>query len=122
MRLGRCIGNFVRIDDATLCASRGKYTRMCVEVDLTEPLLVKFQLRRRIERIEYEGMHLVCFECGYYGHRGDICGVSKETDYAYSPIVEVEANGSGLKCGTIALDKDDGVGIQWMFRQKLSTV
>lgn len=51
---------------------------MCVEVDITKPLLSKFKLRRRIRRIEYEGIHLICFNCGVYGHRDDQCRINGE--------------------------------------------
>lgn len=27
--------------------------------------------RKRIRRIEYEGLHLVCYHCGCYGHKED---------------------------------------------------
>ncbi|XP_038687586.1 uncharacterized protein LOC119986972 [Tripterygium wilfordii] len=73
MRVGEKIGKPVKIDDATDSVSRGKFARLCVEVDLTKPLLAKFKLRRRVRRIEYEGIHLVCFKCGCYGHRQDTC-------------------------------------------------
>ncbi|KAJ9187288.1 hypothetical protein P3X46_002761 [Hevea brasiliensis] len=63
------IGVPIRIDDITLGVSPGKFARMCVKVDLTKPLLSKFKFRRRIHKIEYEGINLICFECGVYGHR-----------------------------------------------------
>jgi predicted metal-binding protein len=44
-----------------------------MEVDLTKPLLAKFQLRRRVRKIVYEGLHLICFHCGQYGHRKEAC-------------------------------------------------
>ncbi|XVF65823.1 hypothetical protein PTKIN_Ptkin09bG0281600 [Pterospermum kingtungense] len=54
-------------------ASRGKFARLCVEVDITKPLLSRFKLRRRVRRIEYEGIHLVCFQYGIYRHCKDTC-------------------------------------------------
>lgn len=41
---------------------------MCVEVDITKPLLARFILRGKVGQIEYEGLHLVCYKCGIYGH------------------------------------------------------
>jgi hypothetical protein len=43
------------------------------KVDLTKLLLSKFKLRRRIRRITYEGLHLICFQCGQYGHKKETC-------------------------------------------------
>lgn len=30
-------------------------------------------MRNRVRTIEYEGIHLVCFGCGTYGHRKEAC-------------------------------------------------
>ena len=49
-----------------------------MEVDLSKPLVSKFKLRRRIRRLQYEGIHLVCFGCGMmYGHRKETCPLEK---------------------------------------------
>ncbi|CAN1126132.1 hypothetical protein LINPERHAP2_LOCUS3249 [Linum perenne] len=71
--IGDKIGRTVRIDHTTLEGSRGNFARICVEVDLSKPLLSKYRLRRRVRRIEYEGLHTICFNCGCYGHRVDSC-------------------------------------------------
>lgn len=73
MRLGEKIGEPKNIDEETSLVSRGKFARMCVEIDITKPLISKFKLRKKVRRIEYEGMHLVCFNCGVYGHTTDQC-------------------------------------------------
>lgn len=73
MTLGEHIEEPKFIDDATSVVSRGRFARMCIEVDITKPLLSKFKLRRRIRCIEYEGVHLICFKCGVYGNREDQC-------------------------------------------------
>lgn len=54
MKIGELIGEPKHIDKATSLVSRGRFARMCVEVDITKPLLSKFKLRRRVRRIEYE--------------------------------------------------------------------
>lgn len=79
-RVGEKIGKPIRIDSATSLTSRGKFARLCVEVDITKPLLAKFWLRRRVRRIEYEGIHLVCFKCGVYGHSHDMCSKEEERE------------------------------------------
>ncbi|CAN1128424.1 hypothetical protein LINPERHAP2_LOCUS4620 [Linum perenne] len=62
--IGDRIGIMVRVDHTTLEGSRGNFARICVEVDLCKPLLSKYRLRRRVRRIEYEGLHTICFNCG----------------------------------------------------------
>lgn len=42
---------------------------MCVEVDLRKVFIPSFELNGVVYRVEYEGLHLVCFDCGCYGHR-----------------------------------------------------
>ncbi|CAN1140674.1 hypothetical protein LINPERPRIM_LOCUS24977 [Linum perenne] len=71
--IGDRIGKTVRIDHTTLEGSRGNLARICVEVDLSKPLLSKYRMRRRVRRIEYEGLHTICFNCGCYGHKAGDC-------------------------------------------------
>ncbi|CAN1133320.1 hypothetical protein LINPERHAP2_LOCUS7577 [Linum perenne] len=82
--IGDRIGKTVRIDHTTLEGSRGNFARIYVEVDLSKPLLSKYRLRRRVRRIEYEGFHLICFNCGCYGHN--------DSDYKHQPEAEVTEN------------------------------
>lgn len=72
-KIGEKIAKILKIDRTTSVSMRGNFARLCVEVDLTKPLLAKFKLRRRIQRIMYEGLHLVCFHCAQYGHKQDLC-------------------------------------------------
>ncbi|CAN1192310.1 hypothetical protein LINPERHAP2_LOCUS41481 [Linum perenne] len=78
--IGDRIGRTVRIDHTTLEGSRGNFARICVEVDLSKPLLSKYRLRRRVRRIEYEGLHVICFNCGCYGHKDEACKQEPETE------------------------------------------
>ncbi|MCH94006.1 hypothetical protein A2U01_0014960, partial [Trifolium medium] len=88
--IGNCIGRTVKIDSNTLkfkkgmeadfyVPERGKFARICVEVDLRKILRSKFVLNKRTYAVEYEGLNLVCFSCGRYGHRKEQCMV-KEGD------------------------------------------
>jgi len=75
--IGNKIGKTLKVDRATSIGMRGNYARICVEVDLTKPLLAKFKFRRRVRCIMYEGLHLICFHCGQYGHKQETCPDSK---------------------------------------------
>ncbi|XP_061362094.1 uncharacterized protein LOC133305866 [Gastrolobium bilobum] len=68
---------------------RAKFARICVEVDLRKGFLSKFWIVDRIFHVGYEGLHLVCFACGKYGHRRDQCSHSnlQQDTTAYSPEV-----------------------------------
>lgn len=66
--IGDRIGKTIKVDKNTLKTERGKYARICVEVDLKNPLLAMFEINNRIYKIEYEGLHLLCMQCGKFGH------------------------------------------------------
>lgn len=75
MKLGREIRRPVKIDHATDFSIRGKFARLYVEVNLTKPLVPRFKLKHRWRMIVYEGMRIVCFNYGIYGHNKDSCKV-----------------------------------------------
>lgn len=51
------IGRTIKVDIATLLASRGKFAHVCTEVDLRKPLMAGYRLRREFWRLQYEGLH-----------------------------------------------------------------
>lgn len=72
-RIGDLIGVTYRIDTHTVAQARGKYGRICIELDLTKPLIANVQVENNWYAIKYEGLHLVCFGCGLYGHNRNQC-------------------------------------------------
>ncbi|KAI5394690.1 hypothetical protein KIW84_061354 [Lathyrus oleraceus] len=62
------IGNVIKVDKNTFTRERGKYARLCIEVDLSKPLLAIFVIKGRHYKVEYEGLHLLCLSCGKSGH------------------------------------------------------
>lgn len=85
--MGRRIGTPLRIDVSAASADRGRYAKLCVEINLSKPLFSKFRLRGKIKRIEYEGIHVICFTCGRYGHRKEDCGHGKEGNESTTSVV-----------------------------------
>ena len=65
--VGNQIGQVVKIDNTTLRRTKGRFARICVMLDLTKPLLPSIMINGVEKRIEYEGLHLICFGCGKYG-------------------------------------------------------
>ncbi|XP_019184629.1 PREDICTED: uncharacterized protein LOC109179582 [Ipomoea nil] len=72
-KLGNKVGRTIRVDQATSMVSRGMFARVCVEVDITKPLISKFTYKGRVRLVAYEGIHMVCFTCGVYGHSPEAC-------------------------------------------------
>ncbi|KAI9114135.1 hypothetical protein K1719_014785 [Acacia pycnantha] len=73
--IGNMIGKTLKIDRTTAFSEKGGFARMCVEIDLQRPLLPGFCHFGEERRFEFEGLHLVCFTCGRYGHRTEQCVV-----------------------------------------------
>ncbi|CAI0428682.1 unnamed protein product [Linum tenue] len=65
--IAEAIGRPIRVDRATELGARGKYGRVCVEVDLTRPLLSQYKIEGITYLIQYEGLEKVCTNCGKYG-------------------------------------------------------
>ncbi|CAN0908379.1 hypothetical protein LINGRAHAP2_LOCUS25255 [Linum grandiflorum] len=72
-RIASKIGIPVRLDRATEEGARAKYARVCVEVDLTKPLLSKYKLEGKRYFIGYEGLTDLCTSCGCYGAPSHRC-------------------------------------------------
>lgn len=64
MYIGNMIGKTVKVDKNTLTKERGKYARLCIQVNLLKPLLSMFLIKGRHYKIEYERLHLLCLSCG----------------------------------------------------------
>ncbi|XP_019155204.1 PREDICTED: uncharacterized protein LOC109152077 [Ipomoea nil] len=85
IKLGDKIGKTIKIDDTTCLASRGKFARICVEIDITKQLLAKFTIEEEEYPIEYEDIHLICFKCGKYGHKSEACGLNEQAQSESTP-------------------------------------
>ncbi|CAN1801861.1 Putative ribonuclease H protein At1g65750 [Linum perenne] len=71
--LGNLVGKTVKIDYNTQSAERGKFARIAIELDLSEPLATGIDLDGVWQRIEYENLPNFCFECGKVRHVVDSC-------------------------------------------------
>ena len=73
LKIGRAIGPVFRIDANTTNGARGRFARLCVQVNLDKPLVKSIFLGRLKQSIQYEGIGSLCFECGRIGHNRDAC-------------------------------------------------
>lgn len=73
LRLGNLVGKAVNVDFITMAATRGKFACMCVEVDLNKPLVYLITVMGILPYMEYEGLYHICFGCGRYGHKQELC-------------------------------------------------
>lgn len=104
-KVGEKIGRPIRIDQTTSQVSRGRFARMCIEIDITKPLISMFKFRKRTRFVEYEGIHLVCFHCGIYGHKNENCPRSKDKEKdGELPAPVLERNVGILEKETVGRD------------------
>ncbi|KAJ1418543.1 Zinc finger, CCHC-type [Sesbania bispinosa] len=131
-KIGNVLGKTMRVDSNTLkprdgywgqtTTERGKFARLCVEINLQKPLIPQFRLMGRTYKVEYEGLFMVCFACGRYGHRHDSCPeqkmeeqVQQDSGVAEEQPGDCQAGGSG-KGG----DKNDIFGPGCLCRDNLA--
>lgn len=94
------IGKTIRIDDTIRATSWGRFTRICMEIDMGKPMKASFRLRAKNWRIQYEGLYDLCFKCGKSGHME--AARSSRKGVLNSEVEEnkgKQSRGSGLSAG-----------------------
>jgi hypothetical protein len=69
----------IKVDLHTLKVARGRFFRMCVEIDLTKPVVGCVGINGDWYHVQYEGLHIICTKCGCYGHVLKDCGMKKKS-------------------------------------------
>ncbi|KAL4331763.1 hypothetical protein AHAS_Ahas13G0532600 [Arachis hypogaea] len=72
-RVGLTIESMLKVDRATSIHSRGRFVRICVKIGLSKKLVPRISVMGYTFNIEYECLHLICFEWKKYGHKSDQC-------------------------------------------------
>lgn len=99
IRAGNQIGKAVKVDRTTLIASRGKFARVCVEIDLTKPLKAGYSQRGKRWPIQYKGLHSLCFTCGRYGHLSCIhFSANQQSARLHSFVFNHKSHSKGGRC------------------------
>jgi hypothetical protein len=68
LALTSTIGTPVKVNTNTLNVESGRFARICVEIDLTKPVVGKVWINGHWYKVQYEGLHIICAACGCYGH------------------------------------------------------
>ncbi|KAI9087124.1 hypothetical protein K1719_030888 [Acacia pycnantha] len=64
LNLGNSIRKAIRLDVHTAQRARGKFSRMCVELDLIKPLVPKFNVEWKLLSVVYESLGQLCTKYG----------------------------------------------------------
>ncbi|KAK3184665.1 hypothetical protein Dsin_031951 [Dipteronia sinensis] len=71
--IGGMLGRMCKVDPVNENQARGRFARICVEIDISKPLIGTVNIEDRSIRVEYESLGSICFKCGRYGHSKDNC-------------------------------------------------
>ncbi|KAI0529189.1 hypothetical protein KFK09_001736 [Dendrobium nobile] len=76
-KIASCLGTPMYIDGNTFRWGKWEFARVCVRIDLEKKLLngvwVDGSAGRFFQRVEYEKIDLLCYQCGRVGHNREIC-------------------------------------------------
>ena len=72
-KIGSAIGPVLRIDSHTVNWERGRFARLCVQVNLDKPLVRRIFIGKIEQSVLYEGINALCFSCGRIGHKLEAC-------------------------------------------------
>ncbi|XP_020208121.1 uncharacterized protein LOC109793062 [Cajanus cajan] len=80
LALASAVGKPLKVDTMTMGVVRGRFARVCVELELDRPVVGKVWFRNHWFKVEYEGLHLLCSKCGCYGHLSRACSHKEAAD------------------------------------------
>lgn len=107
--ISRVIEKVFRIGYNTESTKRGKFARLTVGIGMTKPLISKFMLDGCLQRVEYEGLPTICFDCVVYKSFKGQCKKNVE--------IEIEVGNSGNtdpkeQDNVVVLDKNYSLSMQ----------
>ncbi|KAL4340266.1 hypothetical protein GQ457_08G027370 [Hibiscus cannabinus] len=103
--IANAIGKIIKIDYNTKEGKRGWFARIDVVIDLNKPLVPSLVIDAKRQIIEYEGLPMICYSCGKFGHTVETCkgGVDATSNGKHvvssdeAPVVSKERFGPWMK-------------------------
>lgn len=94
LAMASTIGKPIKVDEHTLKVERGRFARVCVEIDLNQPVVGKICVKGTWYKVEYEGLHVLCGKCGCYGHVTRNCSNILEAEKQVTSVsIDTQAAG-----------------------------
>ena len=72
-QIREAIGKVLRVDTHTAMEARGKYARLCIQVDVDKPLINIVLIGKFEQAMVCEGINKLYFACGRVGHKKEMC-------------------------------------------------
>jgi len=91
--MASAICNPIRVDMNTRNVERGRFAKICVEVDLDKPVVGKICTKDHWYNIEYEGLRIIWGIYGCYGRLGRACPMENVSE-AVVPEAEIHVSES----------------------------
>nr|POF11393.1 uncharacterized protein CFP56_55877 [Quercus suber] len=67
--IGRAISNVLKVDTFTATETRGRFARLCMQIDVEKPLVTIVMIGNLEQTVSYEGIQKLCFGCDRMGCR-----------------------------------------------------
>lgn len=93
-QIGEAMGRVLWIDSHTAIEARGRYARLCIQLDVTKLLIDTILIGSFEQLMVYEGFHKLCFSSGRIGHRKELC------------LLTIKKAESPVKSGSMSVGKD----------------
>ncbi|KAL0013187.1 hypothetical protein SO802_000256 [Lithocarpus litseifolius] len=90
--IGETIDPVLRIDTHTAAKTRGRVARLCVQVNLNDPITNLLRIGGIEQLVQYDGLNSLCFGCGRVGR-----GVEKCPYPVRTPEGKDDGDGAGKK-------------------------
>uniref|UniRef100_A0A7N2MUV0 CCHC-type domain-containing protein n=1 Tax=Quercus lobata TaxID=97700 RepID=A0A7N2MUV0_QUELO len=90
LEIGKAIGPVLRVDSYTASGAKGSYARLCLQIDLTKPLINTIKVGQLRQKVMFEGVSSLCYCCGRMGHKQESCNYHihpSEREVEKEPIV-----------------------------------
>ncbi|KAK9904544.1 hypothetical protein M0R45_000626 [Rubus argutus] len=100
-KIGKMLGNVVKIDQVTMAQARGKFARLCIEIDLQKPLKPFIGVADMAYGVVYEGISMICFNCGCYGHAKESCPYLKRDAAQEHPTTDTTVKATHVEVGNM---------------------
>ncbi|KAJ6316162.1 hypothetical protein OIU78_019440 [Salix suchowensis] len=88
-KISNVIGLTIKVDSHTMSPSRGNL--LGYELNISEPLTPCIEMEGPTYRVVYEGIQVICFKCGHYGHERDNFPLNEKAKALASEAAELES-------------------------------
>lgn len=51
----------------------GQFARLSIQVNFSEPFVLKICVANRVQHVEYESLPSICFSCRRFGYSNEVC-------------------------------------------------